>query len=192
MAFCSFWNIKPLYFTYCHSYYCHSRSLIVIFCYLLSFVVTRCHSLCHSLSPVVPLVVTRCHSLYDFLSFVVTCCHSFYQLLSFVVTRCTTRLSFYKRSFQTILLIFPIIYRNICTELITFSESFVFWLINRKMKHDKCAYHRWTTPIKWGLLSLHDWHAKMKPFTRNCKGEYKLSIADLLYHHKFKSSIFMG
>ena len=56
----------------------HSLSLVVpivvIHCYPLSFVVSRC--------------ATRCHSLYHSLSFVVP----------LVVTRCTTRLSFYKRS----------------------------------------------------------------------------------------------
>ena len=48
--------------------------------HLLSFDITRCHSL----SLVVPLVVTRttcCHSL----SLVVTCCHSLYQSLPLVV-----------------------------------------------------------------------------------------------------------
>ena len=103
LAFCFFWNIKSLYFTYSHS---HSfvLSIAVIPCHSLSFFVTRCHSLslvvtcCQSLSLVVPLVVTRCHSLYHSLSLVVIRCHSLYHSLSFVVTRCTTRLSFYKRS----------------------------------------------------------------------------------------------
>ena len=58
----------------------HALSLIVIFYYalsLVSFIVTRCHSL----SFVVPLVVIRC----------TTRQHSLYHALSFVVTRCTTR-----------------------------------------------------------------------------------------------------
>ena len=32
-------------------------------------------------------------------------------------------------------------------------------------KFDKFAYYRWKDPINQGLFSLHDWHAKMKPFT---------------------------
>ena len=80
LAFCFFWNIKSLYFTYSHSY------SFVLSLAVMSFAVTHCHFLllvvirCHSLSLAVPNVVTRCHS------------------LSFDVTRCTTRLSFYKRS----------------------------------------------------------------------------------------------
>ena len=38
--------------------------------HLLSFVVTRYHSLYHSLSLIVPIVVIRCHSLYHSLSLV--------------------------------------------------------------------------------------------------------------------------
>ena len=66
LAFCFFWNIKSLYFTYYHSYpfllslaviFCYSLSF---FCYSLSFVVIGCLLLYRSLS----LVVTRCHSLY--------------------------------------------------------------------------------------------------------------------------------
>ena len=85
LAFCFFWNIKSLYFTYSHSYsfvlslaiiHCHSLSFFVTQCHSLSFFfsccTTHCHSLNHSLPFVVPLDVTRCHS------------------LSFDVTRCTT------------------------------------------------------------------------------------------------------
>ena len=64
----------------------HSLSLIVIFCYSLSFLVIRCNLLYKSLSFFVPLVVIRCHS------------------LTFDVTRCTTRLSFYKRSLFNVFL----------------------------------------------------------------------------------------
>ena len=86
LAFCFFWNIKSLYFTYSHSHSfnlwlfvirCYSLSFFVTRCHLLSFVVTccttSCHSLwlvairCHSLSFVVPLVVIHCHSLICFL-----------------------------------------------------------------------------------------------------------------------------
>ena len=75
LAFCFFWNIKSLYFTYSHSY-SFVLSLAVIRCHSLSFFVTRCHSL--------PFVVTRCltrcltryHSLYYPMPFVVTRCHS--------------------------------------------------------------------------------------------------------------------
>ena len=107
LAFCFFWNIKSLYFTYSHSYSfvlslavirCYSLSFFVTRCHLLSFVVTccttRCHSLYHSLSLVIPLDVIRCYSLTFVVPRVVIRCHS----LSFDVTRCTTRLSFYKRS----------------------------------------------------------------------------------------------
>ena len=94
LAFCFFWNIKSLYFTYSHSYsfvlslavmsfavtHCHFLLLVVIRCHLLSLVVTCCATRCHSLSLVVPLVVIRCTSR----------CHS----LPFNVTRFTTRLSF--------------------------------------------------------------------------------------------------
>ena len=68
-SFVSFWNIKSFYFTYSYSFYicfitrCHSLSLIIIFCYLLSFVVTGFHSL--------PLFVIRSHSVYHSLSLVV-------------------------------------------------------------------------------------------------------------------------
>ena len=97
LAFCFFWNIKSLYFTYSHSYSfvwslsitrCHSLLLIVIFCYSLSFVVIRCHLLYHSLSLVVSLVVisytTRCYSLLLVDIRRTTCCYS----LSLVVIRC--------------------------------------------------------------------------------------------------------
>ena len=80
LAFCFFWNIKSLYFTYSHSY-SFVLSLPVIrcyslwfFCYSLSFVVFRFHLLYHSLSLVVSLVVIHC----------TTCCHS----VSLVVIRC--------------------------------------------------------------------------------------------------------
>ena len=113
MAFCFFWNITSLYFTFsllfiCFIIRCHSLSLIVIFCYLLSIFVTRCHSLlsvatccttcCHSLYQSLSLVVIDCTTRCHLLSVVVIRCHSLYHSLSFVVTRCTTRLSFYKRS----------------------------------------------------------------------------------------------
>ena len=107
LAFCFFWNIKSLYFTYYHSHsfvlslavvFCHSLSFFVISCHSLSFAVscctTRCHSLNHSLSFVVPLDVTRCHSLSLAVPVVDIRCHS----LSFDVTQCPTRLSFYKHS----------------------------------------------------------------------------------------------
>ena len=45
LAFCFFWNIKSLYFTYSRSYP-----------FVLSLVVTCCTTLCHSLSLDVPLV----------------------------------------------------------------------------------------------------------------------------------------
>ena len=71
---------------------CHSLSLIVTFCYSMSFLVTcfttRCHLLYHPLSFVVPLDTTLC----------TTPCHLLYYSLSFDATRCTTRLSFYKWS----------------------------------------------------------------------------------------------
>ena len=91
LAFCFFWNIKSLYFTYSQSYSfvlwltvirCHSLSVFVTRCHSLSFVVTcyttHCHSLYHSLSFVVPLDTTRC----------TTPCHSLYHSLPFVITRC--------------------------------------------------------------------------------------------------------
>ena len=106
LAFCFFWNIKSLYFTYSHSYsfvlslaiiHCHSLSFFVTRCHSLSFVfsccTTHCHSLNHSLPFVVPLDVTRCHSLSFVVPLVFIRCHS----LSFDATRCTTLLSFYKR-----------------------------------------------------------------------------------------------
>ena len=115
LAFCFFWNIKSLYFTYSHSHSfvlslavirCYSLSFFVTRCHLLSFVVTCCttccHSLYHSLSLVIPLDVIRCYSLTFVVPRVVIRCHS----LSFDVTRCTTRLSFYKRSLFYIFLLF--------------------------------------------------------------------------------------
>ena len=106
LAFCFFWNIKSLYFTYSHSYSfvlslavirCYSLSFFITRCHLLSFVVTccntSCHSLYHSYSFAVPLDVIHCHSLSFVVPLVVIRCHS----LSFNVTQCTTRLSFYKR-----------------------------------------------------------------------------------------------
>ena len=44
LAFCFFWNIKSLYFTYSHSY-SFVLSLAAICCHSLSYSVTRCHSL---------------------------------------------------------------------------------------------------------------------------------------------------
>ena len=82
LAFCFFWNIKSLYFTYSHSY-SFVLSLSVIHCHSLSFFVTR-----HSLSLPVPLVVTRW----------ITCYHSLYHSMSLVVIRCHSMYCFfYKR-----------------------------------------------------------------------------------------------
>ena len=105
LAFCFFWNIKSLYFTYYHSHsfvlslavvFCHSLSFFVISCHSLSFAVsccttrchrwiTRCHSLCHSMS-LVPLIAMRrttcCHSL----TLVVIRCHSIYHSSVFLQT----------------------------------------------------------------------------------------------------------
>ena len=130
LAFCFFWNIKSLYFTYSHSYsfvlslavmsfavtHCHFLLLVVIRCHSLSFFATYCTTRCHSFSLVVILCTARCHSLYRSLSFVVPLvvirCHSLSFVvplivnrchsLSFVFTRCTIRLSFHKRSFNRI------------------------------------------------------------------------------------------
>ena len=110
LAFCFFWNIKSLYFTYSHSYSfvlwlavirCHSLSFFLIRCYSLSFVVTcyttRCDPLYHSLSFVVPLDTTRC----------TTPCHLLYHSLSFVITRCLRCHSMYHSSvfLQTIIIL---------------------------------------------------------------------------------------
>ena len=118
--------------TRCHSLSlvvarCHSLSLVVIRCHLLSLVVTCCHSLsfvvtrcttrCHSLYHQLSFVVTRCHSLFHSLSFVVTRCHS----LPFVVTRCITRLSFYKRSLNSAVLL-PVIRTTSCISCISLIE----------------------------------------------------------------------
>ena len=118
--------------THCHSLSlvvarCHSLSLVVIRCHLLSLVVTCCHSLsfvvtrcttrCHSLYHQLSFVVTRCHSLFHSLSFVVTRCHS----LPFVVTRCITRLSFYKRSLNSAVLL-PVIRTTSCISCIGLIE----------------------------------------------------------------------
>ena len=97
LAFCFFWNIKSLYFTYSHSYSfvlslavirCYSLSFFVTRCHLLSFVVTCCTTRCHSWSLVASLVVIRCTTRCHLLSHVVlrctTCCHS----LSLVVIPC--------------------------------------------------------------------------------------------------------
>ena len=88
LAFCFFWNIKSLYFTYSHSY-SFALSLAVIRCHSLSFLVTHCH--CHLLYHSLPLVVSLVviHSLYHSMSFLVTRCHSLYHALSFDVTRYT-------------------------------------------------------------------------------------------------------
>ena len=55
---------------------CHSLPLAFIFCYLLSFVATRCHSLSLTVPLLVSPFVTCCHSLYHSLSLVVARCHS--------------------------------------------------------------------------------------------------------------------
>ena len=83
--FVSFSILKSLYFTHsfvliCFITRCLSLSLIVIFCYSLSFVVTRCSTHCHSFSFLLP--------------FVVSCCHLLSLVGQLVVTRCTTLLSF--------------------------------------------------------------------------------------------------
>ena len=81
MAFCFFWNIKSLYFTYSHLYL-FVLSLAVIICHALSFFVTRCHFLSpvvtrnHSLSLAVTLVIPRSHSLCHTSSLAVIRCHS--------------------------------------------------------------------------------------------------------------------
>ena len=75
LAFCFFWNIKSLYFTYSHSY-SFVLSLATIHCHSLSFFVTRCHSLSLAVPLVVTRWITRCHSLYHSMSLVVSRCHS--------------------------------------------------------------------------------------------------------------------
>ena len=109
-----------------------SLSLIVIRC------TTRCHSLyhslsfavtrCHSLSLVVPHVVTRCTTSFHSLSLVAircsTRCHSLSLVvysLPFVVTRCITRLSFYKRSLNSAVLL-PVIRTTSCISCISLIE----------------------------------------------------------------------
>ena len=71
---------------------CHSLSLLVIFGYSLSFIVTccttRCITCCHSF--VVPLDVIPCYSLSFVVPRVVIRCHSIHTWY--------TRLSFFKRS----------------------------------------------------------------------------------------------
>ena len=93
LAFCFFWNIKSLYFTYSYSYSFvlllavirfYSLSFFVTRCHLLSFVFTCCTTRCHSSSFAVPLGVIRCHSFSFVVPLDVIRCH----LLSFFVTRC--------------------------------------------------------------------------------------------------------
>ena len=86
----------PIYNLYC-------RIVVMLYCYI---VVIRCifcfilepKSLSFNCSYLLLFIFIRCTTLvirYHSLSFVISLCHS----LSFAVTRCTTRLSFYKRSF---------------------------------------------------------------------------------------------
>ena len=89
LAFCFFWNIKSLYFTYTHSY-SFVLALGVIRCHPLSFFTIRCHSLSLAVLLVVTRWITRCHSLYHSIALVVTRCNLLYHLLSFVVTRCNS------------------------------------------------------------------------------------------------------
>ena len=63
----------------------------------------------------------------------------------------------------------PIIYRNKCTEwmhLIRVSWGIIICV----------SLTENTNKIKTAFL--HDWHAKMKPFTEYCKEDYEISIAD--------------
>ena len=77
LAFCFFWNIKSLYFTYSHLY-SFVLWLAVIHCHSLSLFVTQCHSLSLALPLAVTRCITRCHSLYHliplFVQLLVICC----------------------------------------------------------------------------------------------------------------------
>ena len=78
-------------------------SLAFIRCHSLKCFVTSRHSFYHSLSLVVPRAVIHCTTCSHFLPLVVICCHSLNKSLSLVVTWCTTRLYFYERSQQAII-----------------------------------------------------------------------------------------
>ena len=81
LAFCFFWNIKSLYFTYSHSY-SFVWSLAVTNCHFLLLVVIRCHLLYHSLSLAVIRCTTCCHSL----SLVAIRFHSIFIYVVFLAT----------------------------------------------------------------------------------------------------------
>ena len=78
-------------------------SLAFIRCHSLKCFVTSRHSFYRSLSLVVPRAVIHCTTCSHFLPLVVICCHSLNKSLSLVVTWCTTRLYFYERSQQAII-----------------------------------------------------------------------------------------
>ena len=101
LPFCLSWNFKVTLF-YVLSF---ALSLAVIRYYSLSFFITPRHSFYHSLSLVLLLVVSHCTTRSHFLSLVFIRCHSLNSLLSLAVTRYTTRLSFYKRSQQAIMVL---------------------------------------------------------------------------------------
>ena len=57
------------------------------------------------------------------------------------------------------------------------ASSVLWWVVNRKIKHSKCVYRKDCFLCKELLSFANDCfllHAKMKPFTDNCKKEYEL------------------
>ena len=107
--FVSFWNLKSLCFTCCHS-----------FSFVEPLAVIRFHSLYHSLS----FAITHFHLLSLFVLLVaIRCtarCHSLSLVVTLVVTRCTTHLSFYKTILP--LYIFEKIWENLIRPNIQFKN----------------------------------------------------------------------
>ena len=146
-------------------------SFAVTHCHSLLLVVTLCHSLYRSLSLFVPLVVTRCRSL----SLVVIRCHLFSLVeslvvirctfvvtrcdsLSLVVTRCTTRLSFLKRSLQTVLCFFlpSLLFPETSKQLYIHAEK-SSWVIRHNGRFANFINILWNTFVRahfWWSLSM--------------------------------------
>ena len=103
------------------------------------------------------------------------------NVIWFIMKICTRLQAIYKRYTKTKAWSF----QNALSNCLVYQNNHMEWLLLFKLScamgaNNKFAYHRFKTPISQGLLSLHHWHTRMKPFTDNPRKEYEFPIIDLL------------
>ena len=102
------------------------------------------------------------------------------NVIWFIMKICTRLQAIYKRYTKTKAWSF----QNALSNCLVYQNNHMEWLLLFKLScamgaNNKFAYHRFKTPISQGLLSLHHWHTRMKPFTDNPRKEYEFPIIDL-------------